>query len=88
MNKNLTPIILIVLALGIYFTFTRVKINELKEIQVVNAQYEQALKNSEELIKIRDQVLAAYNEIDPLDRDRLNKMLPDNVDNVRLIIDV
>lgn len=88
MNKNLTPLILIVLAVGIYFTFTRVKIDELQAIRQVNAQYEQALKNSEKLVKVRDSVRDNYNKISQDDQERLEKILPDNVDNVRLIIDV
>ncbi len=88
MNKNLTPIILVILAVGIYFTFTAGKIDELKSIQSVNAGYQQALNNSEKLIKVRDTVLKNYNNISEEDRARLDKMLPDNVDNVRLIIDV
>lgn len=88
MNKNITPIILIVLALGIYFTFTRTKLDDLKAVKEVNLQYQQALNNSERLVKVRDSVLKTYNDISPDDRERLDKMLPDNVDNVRLIIDV
>jgi Tfp pilus assembly protein PilO len=88
MSKNATPLILIVLAIGIYFTFTRVKIDELKVIRAVNDQYETALQNSETLVKTRDKVLKTYNQIDPINQDRLDKIVPDNVDNVRLIIDV
>jgi Tfp pilus assembly protein PilO len=88
MNKNVTPLILIVLAIGIYFTYTKGQINEMKAIRVVNAGYEQALSNSEKLIKTRDEVLNTYNNIAEEDRARLEKMLPDNVDNIRLIIDV
>lgn len=88
MNKNVTPIILLVLAIGIYFTFTKGKIDEIKAVRSVNANYEQALANSEKLIKVRDSVLKTFNNIDENDRIRLDKMLPDNIDNVRLIIDV
>lgn len=88
MNKNVTPLILIVLAIGIYFTFTRVKIDELASVRVVNAQYKDAIKNSEELVKVRDSVLDDYNKISPQDRKRLDKLIPNNVDNVRLIIDI
>ncbi len=88
MNKGITPILLLILAIGIYFTFTRAKVEELKSIQSVNASYQQALDNSEKLIKVRDQVLKTYNAIDETNRLRLEKMVPDNIDNVRLIIDV
>ncbi|MEK7213762.1 MAG: hypothetical protein AAB637_01440 [Patescibacteria group bacterium] len=87
MSKNITPIILIVLAIGVYFTYTTKKIDELKVIKLVNAGYEQAIANSEKLIKVRDNVLKSYNNISPEDRMRLDKMLPNNIDNVRLIID-
>lgn len=87
MNKNLTPIILIILAIGIYFTFTRVKFDEIKSIRAVNQVYVQALENSEKLIKVRDEVVGNYNKLDIADRENLEKIIPDNIDNVRLIID-
>lgn len=87
MNKNATPIILLILAIGIYFTFTNGRLEELKAIKLVNVGYEEALANSEKLIKVRDTVRDNYNKIDPKDRTKLEKMVPDNVDNVRLIID-
>lgn len=88
MNKNVTALILIVLAIGIYFTFTKAKFAELAEIRAVNAEYQQAIDNSTRLIKVRDEVLKSYNTLSTADKDRLNKIVPDNVDNVRLIIDV
>ncbi len=88
MNKNFTALILIVLAIGIYFTFTQAKMAEIREIRVVNAQYSEAIDNSVKLIKVRDSVLQAYNEISVEDKEKLNKLVPDNVDNVRLIIDL
>lgn len=88
MNKNLTAVILIVLAVGIYFTFTRAKIDELKVLAAANKEYQVAIDNAEKLIQLRDEVLKSYNEISEGDKDRLNKIVPDHVDNVHLIIDV
>jgi hypothetical protein len=88
MNKNTTAVILIVLAIGIYFTFTRGKLAELQSIRAVNAEYQAAIDNSAKLLKVRTDVLNAYNSISEGDKERLNKLVPDNVDNVRLIIDV
>jgi Tfp pilus assembly protein PilO len=88
MNRNTTAIILLVLSAGIYFTFTRGLIAEAKAVQVVNEQYISAIKNAEQLIKVREQVLNAYNNISEEDRQRLDKMIPNTVDNIRLIIDL
>lgn len=88
MNRNFTAIILIVLSIAIYFTFTSGKITEIKSVQAVNTEYQKAITNAEQLIRVRDSVLKKYNEISPEDRDRLAKILPDTVDNIRLIIDV
>jgi Tfp pilus assembly protein PilO len=88
MGKNILPIILIVLAAGIYFTYTSGQIDVLKEIQTKNASYSNAIGNARDLIAKRDTVNKAYGQISPEDAARLDKMLPDNIDNVRLIIDV
>jgi Tfp pilus assembly protein PilO len=37
---------------------------------------------------VRDQLLAKYNSFSPQDLSKLQSVLPDNVDNIRLIIDI
>ncbi len=88
MNKNITALILIILAAGVYFTYTQGKLDELKSIREVNSEYSSAIANADQLIKDRDRVLTQYNDIAADDRDRLDKMIPDTVDNIRLIIDL
>lgn len=88
MNKNIIPIILIILAIGIFYTFTDQRISQIQATAASNADYLSAINNSVELINERDAVLKQYNTISATDMARLNTMLPDNVDNVRLIIDV
>ncbi len=88
MNKNVIPIILIVLAIGIFYTFTDSRIGAIQATAASNGGYLSAINNSVELISERDAVLKQYNAISPSDQSRLNTMLPDNVDNVRLIIDI
>lgn len=88
MNKNIIATILIVLAIGIYMTFTRGKINEVNAVRGVNDQYSQAIRNADNLVKVRDQVLRDYSSISVEDRSRLDKMIPNTVDNIRLIIDL
>ncbi len=88
MNKNVTGAILLVLAVGVYLTWTRDKWVEVKAVQAVNGQYSEAIENANRLIRVRDEVLAKYNAITVADQDRLDKMLPNTVDNIRLIIDL
>ncbi len=88
MNRNTTAVILIVLAIGIYFTFTRAKLAEVNEVRAVNEHYITALASAKELLDVRDSVLRDYNAVEQEDRERLEKMLPNTVDNIRLIIDL
>lgn len=88
MNRNITAIILIVLAVGIYLTFTRAKLAEVNQVRAVNAQHLLAISNADKLIKVRDSVLNDYNALSAEDRLRLDKMVPNTVDNIRLIIDL
>lgn len=88
MNRNITAIILIVLAIGIYLTFTRAKLAEVNAVRAVNAQHLLAIANADKLMKVRDSVLKDYNSLSAEDRLRLDKMVPNTVDNIRLIIDL
>lgn len=88
MNKNITAIILIVLAVGAYLTFTRARLADIKAVQAVNDQYVSAIASADQLIKVRDSVLKDYNALKDEDRERLDMMLPNTVDNIRLIIDL
>ncbi len=88
MNRNITATILIVLAIGLYATVTRAKIDEIKSVQAVNNEYSTALSNADKLIKVRDRVLEDFNKISEDDKTRIDKMIPNTVDNIRLIIDL
>lgn len=88
MNRFLIPGILIAISLGIFFTYTKTQYDKVKELRATNITYQEAIKDSEELIKKRDQVVLAYNSISEDDRARLERILPDHIDNVRLIIDI
>ena len=88
MNKNISAIVLIVIAVGIYFTVTDPMLTGIKSVQAVNDQYVSALTHAEKLIATRDAVLKQYNDISQDDRARIDKMIPSSVDNIRLTIDL
>jgi Tfp pilus assembly protein PilO len=88
MNKNITAILLIILAVGIYFTVTTKILDSAGEVSKQNDRYLAALESAKQLISIRDKVTNDYNNISQDDRDKLDKMIPSSVDNIRLIIDL
>ena len=88
MTRYLIPLILIVVAFGLFFGFTRDTIDSIYAAQAKISELDQALSNDKDLRKIRAQKLDVYNSFSNADLDRINKLLPDSIDNVRLIIDI
>ncbi len=88
MNRNISALILIVLAIGIFFTYTQGVIDNDKTISTLNDQYDAAIKNAKQLAAVRDRVLSDYKNVSLADRTNLDKMLPSSVDNIHLIVDV
>jgi hypothetical protein len=52
------------------------------------ASYNEALDNSKSIEAERDKLTQKYNAIDPNNLARMQKFLPDNVDNIRLILEM
>lgn len=61
---------------------------DIKETLKEEEKFDKALDKSKELKGIRDELLLKYNTFSTNDLDRLRKLLPDHVDNVRLILDI
>jgi Tfp pilus assembly protein PilO len=88
MSKLFVPLILLIASVGLFFGFIDPTYESIKTLQDEEAKYDEALTKSKELQALRDQLLAKYNSFTESDLERLEKLLPDNVDNVRLILDL
>lgn len=88
MTRLLLPIILIVAALGLFAVYTNPTYQATKAIALQVEQYDDALTKSQELKSIRDQLISKRNTFSDDDVTKLSHVLPDNVDNIRLIIDI
>jgi Tfp pilus assembly protein PilO len=86
--RLILPIILFGAAVGLFALFTNPTYQDIKELQVQAASYDEALDKSQELRAVRDQLLAKRNTFPASSVQKLERMLPDNVDNIRLIIDI
>jgi len=88
MIKSIFSIVGLAAAAGIFFLFTQPHYDTVREREAEVAQYDQALERSSKLQQLKQSLLSRYNAFNPADVDRLHKLLPDHVDNVRLVLDL
>lgn len=88
MLKYILPIILIGVAIAGFFLVTNPLYKEISLQRAQVASYNEALDNSKALEAERDKLTQKYNSFDPDNLARLQKLLPDNVDNIRLILEI
>ena len=86
--KNKSAIILLLLSLGLFYTFTNVEYKKVQSLHVLASQYQDVLGNVSDIVRLRDSLLIAYEEFPQEDIGRINKVLPDNVDAVRLALEL
>ncbi len=88
MNPNLTAVILIILAIALFFSFTDAEYLKIKEMQSEVQAYQVAGDRSKELLSKRNELTDKFNKIDPVNLEKLQKLIPDTIDSVRLIIEI
>ena len=88
MFRYLIPAILIGIAVTGFFMFTKPFYADITDLKNQVASYNEALNNSKELESARDELTKKYNSIDPENLVKIVKLLPDNVDNIRLILEI
>lgn len=86
--KNLTPIILIVLSIGLFYFQINPTYVSIKALRVEAEQYDAALETANELKSIRGELQDKLKSFSQTDLDRLDKFLPKHLDVVRLVLDV
>ena len=86
--RPIIALIGVVIAGGIFFWYTKPAYDGVQEVRGHIAQYDAALDKAAELQSLKQTLLSRFNAFDPTDLDRLQKLLPDHVYNVRLILDL
>ena len=59
-----------------------------KLLQAQENQYQEALDKARELLVVRDELLTKYNNLPQSDLERLNRVVPDKVNGVKLVTDI
>ncbi len=97
--KNITPIILILASVGLFFGYinptyigvtgaTDSSGKSVRELQTEESDYQDALGKTREIEVVRNGLLSKFNALKDSDKERIVKLLPDHIDSVRLIIDI
>lgn len=88
MTRFILPIIFIVVALGLFFGYVDATYTNVQELREEENRFAEALDKSKELQQVKERLLSKYNSFPTSELERLEKLLPDNVDNVRLVLDL
>lgn len=86
--KIFLPFLILGLAAAVFFYFTAPLIDQIDALKIQKAELTVALAHANKLKERQDTLAAIYNGIDPADEKNLEEFLPNNIDNVRLIIDI
>ena len=88
MFKALTPVIALIIAVALFFTYVRPTLDDIKLVQDETHEYTEALDKAGQLRARIDELRQERNSISVSNLERLEALLPDSVDEVRLLIDL
>lgn len=87
--KNLAPIILILVAGALYFAYIDPMFTEdIAEKERVRDQYDTAIETTQRLAVVLGRHIDTYNSFSDDELDRLDRIVPEEIDPLRLIVDV
>jgi Tfp pilus assembly protein PilO len=85
--KNIISIIVIVVSIASFIFFVKPEYAKVKEIEIKNVELREVNENAKKLRALRDGLLEKQKELSQMDINRLEKLIPESADNVKLIID-
>lgn len=88
MIRTVIAAIAFISAGAIFFLYTQPAYDEVQASQAQIDQYNSALEKATELQTLKQSLLSRYNAFDPNALSRLQKLLPDHVDNIALILEL
>lgn len=88
MTRTIVSLLLLILAGAAFFLYTKPSYDTIQTLSSQGARYDAALAKAAQLQSLKQTLLSRYNSFDPNQIARLTTMLPDQVDNIRLILDL
>lgn len=91
MLRYLLPLVLVGASIALFVTFIDPNYQGpggIKELEAQKTAYDDALNKSNQLRARLDFLRKRFNAITPEQKEKLQAVVPDNVDNIRLVIDI
>jgi len=85
--KNIFSIVVIIISVATFVLVVQPQYNEIKEMQSKETELEDVLDNARRLQSLRDSLLDKRKAISNSDIRRLEKLIPESADNVKLILE-
>jgi hypothetical protein len=87
MNKT-SALILVLLSIGIFYTFTAPQYSDAQALASQSADYQSLLANVSTITEARDNLMNSFEAIPQTEKDRLMKALPDSIDSIAIARDL
>lgn len=88
MFQFILPIFFILASIGLFFGFTKAKWDSIQSLRSETVEYKKALDNSKQLLTKRDELLNKKNSISESDIEKLNVLLPNDVNSTKVILEI
>lgn len=82
------PILFIIISIALFFYVVDPMYSDISKLRADVATYNLALSNSKDLQKQKDVLLEKYKNIKPEDKARLERFLPNTVNNIKFILEI
>ena len=86
--KRLTPLILIIISLAAFFFYVQPEYKKIQAYRQEAAEFDEVITKAEELKGLRAELADKIRSFSPADLEKLSVLIPDRVDEARLITDV
>jgi Tfp pilus assembly protein PilO len=86
--KNILPVILIAVAVTLYFTEIQSQIENVQQTRMTNKSYLEAINQTEQITDLRQKLVAKVSSFDQSDLDKLKKSIPEKFNNVTFTNDL
>ena len=88
MNRVFLPLLLIIASIAAFYFWINPHYTNVQALQVQLSQSNDALDKVAQLETVKSSLVDKENAFNSSDLDKLKKLLPDNVDNIRLFLDI